>query len=142
MADAYAPGEGATRGRVGTPDVLSMLALEESLRVWEGVNLEALRAKSLELTDFFLGRVREYAPVGMLTSLTPAEHSRRGSQISLLCEGELGERAEEIMAELHRRGVVGDFRRPGVLRFGFTPLYTSFADVERAARTLADVLRE
>jgi kynureninase len=139
MADAYAPGDGATRGRVGTPDVLSMLALEEALKVWEGVDLAAVRAKSLALTDFFLARVRTRVPEGMLTSLTPEEHRRRGSQVSLLCRGELEGEAESVMAALHARGVVGDFRRPGVLRFGFTPLYTSFADADRAACALADV---
>ncbi|RAJ66711.1 kynureninase [Streptomyces sp. Amel2xB2] len=150
MADGYAPGDGAVRGRVGTPDILSMLALEEALTVWDGVSVEAVRAKSLALTDFFLRRVRTYVPGGRagrlrLTPLTPQEHERRGSQISLLCEDGSApggdDPAEAVMAGLHARGVVGDFRRPGVLRFGFTPLYTSFADVDRAARTLGDVLR-
>jgi kynureninase len=139
MADDYVPRDGAARGRVGTPDILSMLALEEALKVWDGVDLAAVRAKSLALTDFFLARVREDVPEGMLTSLTPEEHRRRGSQVSLLCRGELEGEAERVMAALHARGVVGDFRRPGVLRFGFTPLYTSFADADRAARALADV---
>lgn len=158
MADGYLPADGAARGRVGTPDVLSMLALEEALKVWDGIGIGAVRAKSLALTDFFLRQVREYVPGGRagrlrLRSLTPEEHERRGSQVSLLCEdapeagdasGGNGARdaAEDVMAGLHARGIVGDFRRPGVLRFGFTPLYTSFGDVDRAARTLAEVARE
>lgn len=122
-------------GRVGTPDLLSMLALEAALGVWEGVGIEQVRAKSLALTDFFLECVAARVPAGRLACLTPTEHHRRGSQISLYCED-----AEPVMAELIARGVVGDHRRPGVLRFGFTPLYTSFTDVERAAEVLGEVV--
>ncbi|MEU2083040.1 kynureninase [Streptomyces albus] len=141
MAPDYRPAAGAARGRVGTPDILSMAALEEALRVWDGVRIEDVRAKSLALTDFFLRCVAARQDEGAavtVRSLTPAEHARRGSQVALLCDPE--DRAEQVMAELIARGVVGDFRRPGVLRFGFTPLYTSFQDVERAARVLGEVI--
>ncbi|WNI30853.1 kynureninase [Streptomyces sp. ITFR-6] len=135
MTPGYEAAEGAARGRVGTPDILSMLALESSLDVWDGVGVEAVRAKSLALTDFFLECVAEYVPAGRVTSVTPAAHAERGSQVALRCED-----AEPVMAALIARGVVGDLRRPDVLRFGFTPLYVGFADAERAARLLADVL--
>ncbi|PJN03799.1 kynureninase [Streptomyces sp. CB01201] len=135
MRPAYVPGEGATRGRVGTPDILSMLALESALDVWDGVPVEAVRAKSLALTDFFLECVEAYVPAGKVSSVTPAAHAERGSQVSLSCEG-----AGDVMRALIERGVVGDFRRPDVLRFGFTPLYVGFADAERAAAELATLL--
>ncbi|MET8678332.1 aminotransferase class V-fold PLP-dependent enzyme [Streptomyces sp. NPDC004647] len=135
MAPSYAPADGSVRGRVGTPDILSMLALEAALEVWEGVSIEAVREKSLALTDFFLDCVARYAPSGRVESITPAAHAERGSQVALRCSG-----ADEVMRELTARGVVGDFRRPDVLRFGFTPLYTSFADAERAARVLGAIL--
>ncbi|MGW0669675.1 kynureninase [Streptomyces sp. NPDC002746] len=135
MTPGYEAADGAVRGRVGTPDILSMLALESSLDVWDGVGVEAVRAKSLALTDFFLECVAAYAPEGRVTSVTPAAHAERGSQVALRCED-----AEPVMAALIARGVVGDLRRPDVLRFGFTPLYVGFADAERAARALADVL--
>ncbi|WP_330239746.1 kynureninase [Streptomyces sp. NBC_00525] len=135
MTPGYTPAAGAVRGRVGTPDILSMLALEASLDVWDGVGIDAVRAKSLALTDFFLECVEAYAPEGRVTSVTPAAHAERGSQVALRCED-----AEPVMAALIARGVVGDLRRPDVLRFGFTPLYVGFADAERAARVLADVL--
>ncbi|MEU0734865.1 kynureninase/PvdN C-terminal domain-containing protein, partial [Streptomyces lavendulocolor] len=135
MAPGYAAAEGAVRGRVGTPDILSMLALEASLDVWDGVPVEAVREKSLALTDFFLECVEAYVPGGRVTSVTPEAHGERGSQVSLRCAD-----AHAVMKELIARGVVGDLRRPDVLRFGFTPLYVSFADAERAARVLADVL--
>ncbi|OKK24363.1 kynureninase [Streptomyces sp. CB02488] len=135
MTPGYEAAEGAVRGRVGTPDILSMLALESSLDVWDGAGVEAVRAKSLALTDFFLECVAAYVPEGRVTSVTPAAHAERGSQVALRCED-----AEPVMAALIARGVVGDLRRPDVLRFGFTPLYVGFADAERAARALADVL--
>ncbi|MDX3453737.1 kynureninase [Streptomyces sp. ME02-8801-2C] len=135
MRPGYAPAPGATRGRVGTPDILSMLALESALDVWEGVGIDAVRAKSLALTDFFLECVDEYVPEGRVESVTPVAHTERGSQIALRCAD-----AGEVMARLIERGVVGDFRRPDVLRFGFTPLYVGFADVERAARVLGEVV--
>ncbi|MFF9130352.1 kynureninase [Streptomyces sp. NPDC014806] len=135
MRPEYAPAPGALRGRVGTPDILSMLALEAALDVWDGVTVEAVRAKSLALTDFFLQCVARYVPDGRVESLTPVRHEERGSQVALRCE-----EAGDVMKRLIERGVVGDYRAPDVLRFGFTPLYVGFADVERAARILGAVL--
>ncbi|MFD5010051.1 kynureninase [Streptomyces chartreusis] len=136
MRPAFEPASGALRGRVGTPDILSMLALEAALEVWDGVRIEAVRAKSLALTDFFLECVAAYVPEGRVESVTPVAHSERGSQVALRCDD-----AGDVMKRLIERGVVGDFRHPDVLRFGFTPLYVGFADVERAARVLGEVLR-
>ncbi|MGP3753444.1 kynureninase [Streptomyces sp. IBSNAI001] len=138
MTPGYTPAEGSVRGRVGTPDILSMLALEASLDVWDGVSVDAVRAKSLALTDFFLECVAAYVPEGRVTPVTPAAHAERGSQVSLRCED--AEETERVMSALVERGVVGDLRRPDILRFGFTPLYVGFADAERAARILAEVL--
>jgi kynureninase len=137
MRPDYAPAAGAVRGRVGTPDILSMLALEAALEVWDGVTVEEVRAKSLALTDFFLECVEEYVPAGRVECVTPRAHGERGSQVALRCPD-----AGVVMERLIGRGVVGDFRRPDVLRFGFTPLYVGFGDVERAARVLAEVLAE
>ncbi|MFI9760846.1 kynureninase [Streptomyces sp. NPDC051963] len=135
MRPAYEPAAGALRGRVGTPDILSMLALEAALEVWDGVPIASVRAKSLALTDFFLECVTAYVPPGRVESLTPGAHQERGSQVALRCED-----AGDVMKRLIERGVVGDFRAPDVLRFGFTPLYVGFADVERAARVLGETL--
>ncbi|WP_037823110.1 kynureninase [Streptomyces sp. NRRL B-24720] len=140
MDPGYAPADGSVRGRVGTPDILSMLALEAALDVWDGVTVDAVRAKSLALTDFFLECVGAYAPEGVVVPVTPQAHAERGSQVSLRCL-DAGV-TEPVMRALIARGVVGDLRRPDVLRFGFTPLYVGFADVERAARVLGEVLSE
>ncbi|MFE9113923.1 kynureninase [Streptomyces collinus] len=135
MRSDFEAAPGALRGRVGTPDILSMLALEAALEVWDGVTVEAVRAKSLALTDFFLECVAAYVPEGRVECVTPVAHGERGSQIALRCDD-----AGDVMKRLIERGVVGDFRAPDVLRFGFTPLYVGFADVERAARVLAQTL--
>ncbi|GAA2793557.1 kynureninase [Streptomyces showdoensis] len=137
MTPGYQAADGALRGRVGTPDILSTLALESALDVWDGVAIEDVRAKSLALTDFFLECVEAYVPAGRVVSVTPEAHGERGSQVALRCA-----EAPAVMAELIRRGVVGDLRRPDILRFGFTPLYVGFADAERAARVLAEVLAD
>lgn len=105
--------------------------------MWDGVSVDAVRAKSLALTDFFLECVEAYVPAGRVVSVTPVAHAERGSQVALRCA-----EAEPVMRRLIERGVVGDLRRPDVLRFGFTPLYVGFADAERAARVLAEVLEE
>lgn len=99
MTPGYAPADGAVRGRVGTPDILSMLALEASLDVWDGVSVEAVRAKSLALTDFFLECVARYLPEGRAVPVTPVAHAERGSQVALRCED-----AEPVMSEAHRPG--------------------------------------
>ncbi|MGW6060600.1 kynureninase [Streptomyces sp. NPDC055189] len=135
MRPEFEAAEGALRGRVGTPDILSMLALDAALDVWDGVSIEAVRAKSLALTDFFVECVRAYVPEGRVEVLTPAAHGERGSQIALRSDD-----AGDVMRRLIEQGVVGDFRAPDVLRFGFTPLYVGFADAERAAAVLARTL--
>ncbi|MFG2450328.1 kynureninase [Streptomyces sp. M41(2017)] len=135
MSPSYEPAPGALRGRVGTPDILSMLALEAALEVWDGVPIDSVRAKSLALTDFFLECVEAYVPEGRVESVTPAAAAERGSQVALRCAD-----AGPVMKRLIDRGVVGDFRHPDILRFGFTPLYVGFKETERAARVLAEVL--
>ncbi|MEU9474558.1 kynureninase [Streptomyces sp. NPDC048191] len=135
MSPSYTPAPGALRGRVGTPDILSMLALEAALDVWDDVSVSAVRAKSLALTDFFLRCVRRYTEPGRVECVTPERHEERGSQVALRCPD-----AGEVMKRLIARGVVGDFRHPDVLRFGFTPLYVGFGEAERAARILGEEL--
>ncbi|MFJ1702062.1 kynureninase [Kitasatospora sp. NPDC088346] len=127
----YAPTEGVRRFLTGTPPLLGMAALEASLDVWAKVDLRAVRAKSLALTSLFLELVE---PLGLPT-VTPREESRRGSQVSLRHPD-----GYAVMQALIERGVIGDFRAPDLLRFGFTPLYVSYTDVWDAARQLTEVL--
>jgi kynureninase len=115
--------------------MLSLLALETALDAWDGVEIEAVRAKSIALTDFFLRCVDELIPAGAVACVTPRDGLRRGSQIALACAD-----AERVMDKLTERGVIGDFRPPDLLRFGFAPLYLSYADALRAATVLAEVV--
>ena len=125
---------GGMRGRVGTPDILSMLALEAALDVWDGVTVEAVRAKSLALTDFFLECVAAYVPAGP-GELAHARRAReRGSQVALRC----ADAGDGDGARSSSGAWSATSARPDVLRFGFTPLYVGFADAERAARVLGE----
>jgi kynureninase len=132
MDTEYVAADGIAKARAGTPEIVSLLTLDAALDVWDGVDLRQLRAKSLALTEFFVDCVNQLAPAAR--SVTPAGEDR-GSQVSLSCVD-----AERVMAELVARGVVGDHRPPDLLRFGFTPLYTRFADALRAAEILGEIL--
>lgn len=131
---AYRPAAGIERMRVGTSPVIALTALEEALKVWQGVAMADLRARSLALTDRFIAGV-EARCGDRLTLITPREHARRGSQVSLRHPG-----AYALIQALIAEGVIGDMRAPDVLRFGFTPLYIGEAEVDHAVAVLADLL--
>jgi kynureninase len=129
----YRPGQGIDRMRVGTPAVLQMAALEAALDVWDGVNMAEVHAQSLRLQDLFIKSIESRAP--MLQLATPRSHQMRGSQVSFRHpEG------YAIMQALIAEGVIGDFRAPDILRFGFTPLFIDEDDVARAVSVLAKIM--
>ncbi len=129
----YRPAFGAERMRVGTPPILQLAALEASLDIWDSIDLAALRAASLALTDQFIQAIEATCP--SLSLATPRDHSMRGSQVSF-CHPE----GYAIMQALIARGVIGDFRAPDIIRFGFTPLFIDAADVAKAAAILAEIM--
>ncbi|PTA68459.1 kynureninase [Deinococcus arcticus] len=135
MARDYVPAPGARRFVTGTPMVLSLSALDAALDAFADVDLQVLRAKSLALTDAFIGWLDPACARLSLELVTPRGHHERGSQVSYRHP-----QAREVMAELIAAGLVGDFRTPDILRFGLTPLYHSFADVYRAARGVQTIL--
>ncbi len=129
----YRPAGGIERMRVGTPPVIQLCALEEALSVWDGVTMEAVRAASIALMEQFIAEVEQRCP--QLALASPRDPQLRGSQVSFrFAEG------YAAMQALIDRGVIGDFRAPDIMRFGFTPLYLDSADVTRAVDILADVL--
>lgn len=129
----YRPGKGIERMRVGTPPILQMAALDAALEIWDQVDMQALRAASLALSDRFIAGVEAACPE--LTLATPRDHALRGSQASFRHpEG------YAIMQALIAQGVIGDFRAPDILRFGFTPLYTTQADIDGAVTILARIM--
>ena len=129
----YDPASGIDRMRVGTPPVIAMAALEASLDIWETVNINDVRETSIQLTDQFIKGVEQKCP--MLQLITPRLPENRGSQVSFSFEH--GYAAMQACIEL---GVIGDFRAPDVMRFGFTPLFIDSQDVERAIETLAEIM--
>lgn len=137
MARDYRPAPGARRYVVGTPQVLSLSALDTALDVFADVDLNELRRKSLSLTGTFMRLMEPLTAQFPLTLVTPTEAERRGSQVSYRHP-----EAKAVMDRLTGRGLIGDYRTPDILRFGFTPLYHSHADVFRAAEGVAATLRE
>ena len=133
MARDFEPAAGASRLRAGTPPVLALSAMEAALTAFEGVAPADLRSVSLSLTDLFLQRLGERLPD--LEVVTPREHARRGSQVSVRHP-----EAYALVQALAARGVVGDFRGPDLARFGFAPLYVRHVDAHDAVEHLVDVL--
>lgn len=135
FARGYAPASGIRRFLCGTQPILSMRALEAGLALTAEAGLAPVRAKSVALTERFLALAEAgCAPLGVGV-FSPREAEARGSQVALTHpEG------YAVMQALIARGVVGDFRMPDILRFGFAPLYLRHADLVRAARTLQQVL--
>jgi kynureninase len=132
---AFVPAQGMARMLVGTTSVLSMIALEEALKIFDRVSMQALRSKSQVLTSLFISLYDAHIASLGLGLATPRDAAQRGSQVSFTHpEG------YAIMQALIERGVVGDFRAPDILRFGFAPLYVSHEDVVRSVQILSDVL--
>ncbi len=130
---SYRAGQGISRMRVGTPPVIQMAALEAALDIWDGVDMAELRARSIALTERFIAGVEALCPGVTLAS--PRDPESRGSQVSFRFE-----EGYAVMQALIARGVIGDFRAPDIMRFGFAPLYNDEADVDRAVEIMADIL--
>ena len=126
---------GIRRFQCGTQPILSLRALQGALEIWDEVDMHRLREKSVALTELFIRLVEGLCAGHGLVLESPRDPALRGSQVAFAHD-----HAYEIMQALIERGVIGDFRAPSTLRFGFTPLYLSHADVAHAARVLADVL--
>ena len=131
----YRPGTGIERMRVGTPPVLQLAALDASLDIWDQIDLHDIRAASIALTDQFIAGIEAACP--MLTLASPRDPARRGSQVSFrFTDG------YAAMQACIAHGVVGDFRAPDIMRFGFTPLFIDQGDVARAVAIIAKVMTD
>ncbi|MDX8349488.1 kynureninase [Cognatiyoonia sp. IB215446] len=129
----YRPGTGVERMRVGTPPVLQLAALDAALDIWDQVDMQDLRAASIALTEQFIAGVEAACP--MLTLASPRDPDQRGSQVSFrFAEG------YAAMQACIARNVIGDFRAPDIMRFGFTPLFIDAGDVDKAIAVIADVM--
>ncbi len=131
----YRPAPGITRNQCGTQPILSMAALDAALDVWDDVDMNVLRKKSVALCQTFIDLVESRCAAHGVKVAGPRDLAQRGSHVSVHHpEG------YAVMQALIAANVVGDFRAPDMMRFGFTPLYTSFADVWDAVDILARIL--
>ncbi len=131
----YRPAPGVERMRVGTPPVLQLTALEAALDVWDGVDMHDLRRASIALSETFIREVTARCPDLALAS--PRDPAARGSQVSFHFD-----HGYAAMQALIARDVIGDFRAPDIMRFGFTPLYVSQEDVRAAAGLIEEVIKD
>lgn len=130
----YRPVAGISRMTVGTPAILALSSLHAALDVFEDVDMAQIRAKSISLSELFIAEVEAKCP--QLTLASPRDPSARGSQVSFRFE-----QGYAAMQALIARGVIGDFRAPDVMRFGFTPLYLSHQNIVDAVDILAEILK-
>ncbi len=135
MESAYAPSAGIARYLCGTQPITSLAMVECGLEIFAQTDMASLRSKSLALTDLFIALVEERCAAHGLELITPREHAKRGSHVSF-------EHSEgyAVIQALIARGVIGDYREPRIMRFGFTPLYTSFTEVFDAVEILGEIL--
>ncbi len=129
----FRPAGGIERMITSTPSVIGLAVLDAALDAFDGVDMGQLRAKSLALADLFHARVS--ARCRSLKLATPLAPEQRGSQLAYHFE-----HGYAAIQALIAAGVIGDFRTPDLMRFGFTPLYLSYAEVARAADVLADII--
>ena len=118
-----------------TPPVLSLIALEAALDAFDGISMADLAAKGRALCDLFIALVAERLGRFGVQLATPRDGTRRGSHVSIRHPEGFG-----IVRALIARGIVGDFRAPDAMRFGFAPLYLRFVDVYDAAAAMEDVM--
>jgi len=131
----YQAATNINRFQCGTPSVISMSALDAALDVWQDVSMLQIRTKSVELADVFLQLIQANECLHDLLLCSPHLAEQRGSQLAFSHYS-----AFAICQALIEKGVIADFRAPNILRFGFTPLYTSFEDVWIAVTTLAKIV--
>jgi kynureninase len=134
FGDDYRPADGILKFLTGTPSILALVALEAGLDTFDGIAMVDVEAKARALSQTFVEEVE--ARCGSQVRLaSPRESAERGSHVVFAQPEGYG-----VMQALIARGVIGDFRAPDLMRFGFAPLYNRFEEMWRAARHLGDVL--
>jgi kynureninase len=123
------------RALCGTQPIVSLAMIESGLSIFGKTSMVAVRQKSLALTDLFIQLVEDRCARHQLGLVTPRHHAQRGSHVSFTHA-----HAYAVIQALIERGVVGDYREPGIMRFGFTPLYTSYTEVWDAVDILKEIL--
>ena len=135
MELGYRPAMSTERLRIGTPPIVQLSMLDKALDVWDGVDMHLLRKASITLSDLFIKEIESRCP--NLTLASPREASLRGSQVSFAFE-----HGYAAMQAIIDHGVIGDFRAPNIMRFGFTPLYLEQNDIVKAAEVIEMVVNQ
>jgi kynureninase len=135
MGPGYQPAAGVRQFVSGTPPVVGMLPMRDMLDLIEEAGLGAVRAKSIALTEFVLAFTDEHLVGKGVRVATPLDAERRGGHVTLDHPS-----FQELVPQLWKRGVIPDFRMPDGMRIGLSPLSTSFAEVERGLRIVAEAL--
>ncbi len=132
---SYRPGHAIERMRVGTPPVIQMASLQVALDIWKDLDLNDLRAASIKLSERFIAGIEATCPD--LTLASPRDPNARGSQVSFAFD-----QGYAAMQAVIDHGVIGDFRAPNIMRFGFTPLYLDESDIDAAVGIIASVMTQ
>ncbi len=135
MDPRFTPDPGIRRALCGTQPIVSLAMVQAGLDVFAKTSIEALRRKSLALSDLFIKLVEARCAAHPLALATPRNHAQRGSHVSITHP-----HGYAVMQALIARGVIGDYREPEIMRFGLTPLYLGFTDVWDAVEVLRDIL--
>jgi len=135
FAEGYEPAPGIDRNLCGTPGILAMAAFDTALDVFADVDMEEVRRKSMQLGDLMIDLVEDRCADHGFTVISPHDASMRASQVSIVHA-----QGYAIMQALIAEGVIGDYRDPGVMRFGLTPLYLRFADIWQAVEILGQIM--
>ena len=133
LEDRFVPVPNAESWQISNPPVLAMAPLRASLDLFDSIGMDALRARSLELTGYLRRRL-ESVPGRSYRITTPSDPSAHGCQLSIIVDGD----AESAFRTIESMGVVGDFRPPATIRIAPTPLYNTFEDCHRFASMMAD----
>ena len=131
----YKPARDIKRFRIGTPPVIQMSALEEALKIWDNVDINFIRKEAQLLTSLFIDKINDLKFDMKLIS--PRHSDQRGSQVAYVTKN-----AYEKMQALIDFGVIGDYREPNIMRFGFNPLYNSEEDIIKAVEILNKILKD
>jgi kynureninase len=135
MQTTFQATPGIRRALCGTQAIVSLAMIEPGLEIFAQTSMSAIRQKSLALTDLFIQLIESRCAHHPLGLVTPRAHAQRGSQASFTHP-----HAYAVMQALIENGVIGDYREPAIMRFGFTPLYTRFVDVWDAVEILREIL--
>ena len=132
--DSYQPARGIDRFLTGTPSILALAALYIGLSTFDGISMHEVQDKSRKLSQLFVDEVESRCGAEVHLA-SPRDPEQRGSHVVFAHP-----HGYAVMQALIARGVIGDFRAPNLMRFGFAPLYNSFADMVRAAEILGEIL--